>query len=122
MFGAHTVADLIYFIGTEISHPAHPHSEAPERRHRRISGQVTITTKYLLHRITRYDEYIQHSLITQELYGTGGMSCQRKFAVGTRMIESPVHPAGEIERYILIGTPVVYSLPILIFQKKCLSA
>lgn len=50
------------------------------------------------------------------------MSRQRKFAVGAGMVKSPVHPAGEIERYILIGTPVIYSLPILILEEKRLSA
>ena len=122
MFGTHTVAYFVYFIGTEISHTAHPHSEAPERRHRRISGQVTVAAKYLFHRIAGNDKCIQHSLIAQELYGAGGMSRQRKFAVGAGMVKSPVHPAGEIERYILIGTPVIYSLPILILEEKRLSA
>ena len=45
MLGTHPVAYLINLISTEISHAAHPDAEAPEGRHRRISGQIPIARR-----------------------------------------------------------------------------
>ena len=63
MLGTHPVAYLIYFISTEISHAAHPDAEAPEGRHRRISGQIPVAPEDFFHSITCYDEDVQHGLV-----------------------------------------------------------
>ena len=38
------------------------------------------------------------------------------------MVEHAIHPARQIERYILVGTTVVHALPVLILQLKRMSA
>ena len=50
------------------------------------------------------------------------MGSEIEFGMRRGMVETSIHAAGNIERYILISAAVVHTLSILVLQKEGLSA
>ena len=122
MLLAHPLTYLFHLVGTEVGHSAHPHAKAPERRHGGIACKVSISTENLFGMVATYHKGIYHCLALHKLHRTGGEACQRQFGMGAGVIEHAIHPAGEIEGDILIGSAVVDTLSVLILQIEGLSA
>ena len=57
-----------------------------------------------------------------ELDGARGVVGQRELAVVAGVVEAAVHPARQVEGYVLVAAPVVDTLPVLVLQLERLAA
>ena len=116
------VADGIHLVGREVGHAAHPHAEAPERWHRRVACQVAVATEDFLYRLAANQESIYLGLFVKKLYRACAVGGKVEFGVCRGMIETAIHAAGDIERYVLVGATVVHALSVLVLQIERMSA